>query len=408
MNDFQKPHPGDPFIPSAAKESALIDMLAWFQSQTRDKAIESAPKPDVMVRNTRGAGILPFSVVRLGDFAIDPAVNLDSFKNDRIFDTAAPLKGSLFGITQEPCADEGLAEVRISGPTICKVDFGDSGHLYADIEDDNYDNLVSQEAAGPVRILKKESGDGLLWALVEMNYAGIQSINGDNTAAQIIGFSDRHTDVNVGTFPAAWSSTKYYMEGWLTSLTGSVYRCILDHENQSPPNTTYWEDVTTSGVVVLNIPDAGTGRRGLITAGEYPDFQQIHGEKVFLHGVISTAYFFVSDDDGGDEIFSSGATFLYADLSATINVQAIADDTYAQIRLYAIGATLNGSPAANTTLVLSGTDDGAVVDAAPRYAINNGTLYLGAWGTDAVGNVFKGGICTTVSTVIATIRGGTW
>ncbi len=158
MNDFSKPQTGDDFIPSAAKESAMLDMLADFLARTKDKAIVAAQKPDVLVRNMRGSGLLPFSVVRIGDFAIDPAVNLASFKNDRVFDTDFPVKGAPFGITQEPIADGGIGEVRVAGATICKVDFSDESHKFADVDSANYDNLVSRETSGSVRILKKQDG----------------------------------------------------------------------------------------------------------------------------------------------------------------------------------------------------------------------------------------------------------
>ncbi len=169
MNDFTKPQPGQPFEPSSALQSIVIDMVAAHLARTKDQSIKAGDRPDVTVRNATEDGLPPFSIVGLGDIVIDPEVNLASFKLDRVFDTADPIKGKPFGVTQDPAPPSGLAEVRLAGVTICKVDFSDDTHRYADQAAATYGNLVSQAVAGPAKVLWKQDGTGVLWALVNLN-----------------------------------------------------------------------------------------------------------------------------------------------------------------------------------------------------------------------------------------------
>ncbi|MEY9358938.1 hypothetical protein ABH994_001659 [Bradyrhizobium yuanmingense] len=45
----------------------------------------------------------------------------------------------------------------------------------------------------------------------------------------------------------AWSGATAYAVGDVVTLTGSSYVCVLDHTNQAPPNTTYWQLLASKG-----------------------------------------------------------------------------------------------------------------------------------------------------------------
>lgn len=60
-------------------------------------------------------------------------------------------------------------------------------------------------------------------------------------------------------YPDIWSSTVSYSIGDLTLRSGTSYRCILAHTNQSPPNATYWTTTTyTPDVATTLIIPTGT------------------------------------------------------------------------------------------------------------------------------------------------------
>ncbi|MBM4369735.1 MAG: hypothetical protein FJ102_26225, partial [Deltaproteobacteria bacterium] len=50
-----------------------------------------------------------------------------------------------------------------------------------------------------------------------------------------------------GLYLGAWSSSVAYVAGDVLSKTGVIYRCILAHTNQGPPNATYWTAETSGG-----------------------------------------------------------------------------------------------------------------------------------------------------------------
>lgn len=56
----------------------------------------------------------------------------------------------------------------------------------------------------------------------------------------------------------AWSGATAYAAGDVVTLSGSSYACVLDHTNQTPPNATYWQLLSSIGA---------TGNTGATGAG---------------------------------------------------------------------------------------------------------------------------------------------
>lgn len=212
--------------------------------------------------------------------------------------------------------------------------------------------------------LVREPFSGLL-VVVDDPLTWISSINGDATAAQNIGVAlgpgtTGQVDVNVSGVPfagdtyyewsavgliAAWSSvTGYggdeivsrsgkfyrcfigntnkdpalnpvhwreisseppvqpYPIGWIVRHNNRMYRAILANSNAAPPDAGNWADITGEGLKIINIPDAGPGGRGLLTAGR----QVISGQKDFSVLTVSSAGFF---NIGGPPVAGDNATW---------------------------------------------------------------------------------------------------
>lgn len=88
--------------------------------------------------------------------------------------------------------------------------------------------------------------------------------------ASDIGFTERDRPMlrprpgstRVGnTIIGTWSSVTAYVIGDLVVRDSVIYRCILGHTNQQPPNVTYWTVVTPSGGKQIFYTDRLRNRR---------------------------------------------------------------------------------------------------------------------------------------------------
>ena len=59
-----------------------------------------------------------------------------------------------------------------------------------------------------------------------------------------------------------WSSVTNYLTNDAISRTGSSYICVTAHSNQAPPNTTYWNVLSQSGVAGPSGADGAAGAQG--------------------------------------------------------------------------------------------------------------------------------------------------
>jgi hypothetical protein len=50
-----------------------------------------------------------------------------------------------------------------------------------------------------------------------------------------------YSQYNTAIFKGAWSSSTAYVVGNLIDVSGSIYTCILDNTNETPPNAVYWQ-----------------------------------------------------------------------------------------------------------------------------------------------------------------------
>lgn len=173
-----------------------------------------------------------------------------------------------------------------------------------------------------------------------------------------------------------------------------------------------------SSTLRWNLPDASPITRGVITAGT----QELAGLKTFdntivtkqqgtfgVSSVLSSGYVASSLDpvfpsNTGWADFSSssgGAAFLIKGTTVYDDLET----AFQQISLRGKKAVWDGaSIVASGDLVLSAAVLAAngstlAIDVTPSYAVFDGSIeYVGQWGTDPIGNVFSGGLCTTLGT----------
>lgn len=68
----------------------------------------------------------------------------------------------------------------------------------------------------------------------------------------------------------AWSGATAYAAGDVVTLSGSSYACVLDHTNHTPPNTTYWQllsSIGATGAAGTNGTNGTNGATGATGAG---------------------------------------------------------------------------------------------------------------------------------------------
>jgi hypothetical protein len=61
--------------------------------------------------------------------------------------------------------------------------------------------------------------------------------------AGVITINSQQTATLTHSSNTAWSGATAYVVGDVVASGGNLYRCILNHTNQVPPNATYWVQV---------------------------------------------------------------------------------------------------------------------------------------------------------------------
>lgn len=389
------PHiqPGDPYPLSAALHNDVVDLVNATRQPGNTRRPDAYPHRRREILNISGQTLNMYAVVGLGDPAIQPETTDDNFKFQIVFDSAEPADNAPFGILQNPCSPDGIAEVILFGVTWALIDVTDAAHEYANAIDGDYHKLRSREAPGPAFILWKEEGTGTKWALIIIDAGaaagGITSITGQTGVAQ--------------TGPA------------ITLTTGTTG---TDFNIAGAANT-----------FTFHLPSASTTARGVVTTGS----QTIAGDKT-LTGYTVGAGFKVTDTAAATTHFlaQTDATN-YAELRG-IGIQAFHDTGASETKGYLTflfpsatgGATtgwgihvidLNTSPdfpsgsltvtpphadltTWHTIALLKGYDASGS-DTQPRYAVHDGSsMYQGAWATIS-GMTFCGGLYISGSLSLA-------
>ena len=172
---FRKVNPNDPLKIPAAAYNAFIDAVQADKARQHNLGqFADADIPQtciVKVHNQTGAELKRFNVLALRDPVISPDDNLLEFQNRRTFKgekSGDTPRKDRFAILMEPIAKDGIGRGVVAGVFVVQVNVVREMDAYAELERNETGHLRSCPN-GLTRILWKESGTGVKWAVVRLS-----------------------------------------------------------------------------------------------------------------------------------------------------------------------------------------------------------------------------------------------
>jgi len=172
-----KVHRGQPLRIAAETFNAFVDAAQANRDRQSLQAARTSgvdvPAGSVLVRNMSGADQVRFAILAIDGIVIAPTDNELEFQNRPAFDVTAPAADdtSRIVILAEPVSDGKLGRAIVAGVTPVRLDVEDENHEFAGAGEDLTLNLQSKDS-GIARILWKDSGTGLKWAIVQFPAGG--------------------------------------------------------------------------------------------------------------------------------------------------------------------------------------------------------------------------------------------
>lgn len=174
MSTLQKVKPGDPLVIPAGTFNTFIDAARDYLDRRHRTAVPMQPaaRPNgiVLVKNTSGAAVDRFGVLGLDVPIFTPTDSLASFLDRPAFRGVAPTAADhagRFAVVLEPLADGAIGQACCLGVCPVKVDIAAETQTHADVADGLTTHLAGATSC-PARILWKEDGTGVKWALVQL------------------------------------------------------------------------------------------------------------------------------------------------------------------------------------------------------------------------------------------------
>jgi hypothetical protein len=167
---------GQPMRIPAADWNRVIDATrAHYEALGTPRPVPSmvTSKATIRVKNTSGDDLERFSAAAISGVLIDPADNAEAFAATPGFTVATPVVEDVgtgrIVITAEPVVAGSIGRAYASGVCIAKIDVTDEAHTHADVADGT--TTITSTFAGPLTILWKETGTGVVFALVRFGEA---------------------------------------------------------------------------------------------------------------------------------------------------------------------------------------------------------------------------------------------
>jgi hypothetical protein len=186
MSDgMKKVQSGQPLVIPATAYNAFIDAAVDFRQRTAHLGQGAQPSfPQaaiVLVRNDSGSNQNRLAVLGIDTPIIEPATNLNEFKNRVALSCVTPAVDThegKFVILAEPIATGKIGRAYAAG--VCPVqiivwDEDAEAYQFADIFD-GYANGLFADPNGSASILWKEEGTGLKWAIVRFGNRQLTSV----------------------------------------------------------------------------------------------------------------------------------------------------------------------------------------------------------------------------------------
>jgi len=176
MGDLKKVQSGSPLVIPAQTFNAFIDAARDFQERQLGQSRTGVPDSIgdlVLIKNASGADRDRFNILGIDGIVISPTDNLSEFQNRPALSCVAPTEdhADKFVILAEPVKDGCIGRAWATGTCVCRVYVHKEEHTCA------YANVgiigrLKSSSTGSARILWKESGTGLKWAVVRLgNYS---------------------------------------------------------------------------------------------------------------------------------------------------------------------------------------------------------------------------------------------
>jgi hypothetical protein len=170
---LKKVQPGQRLHIPAEAYNAFVDAAQAEKSRRHNTALSSSvdlPSSTIIqVRNQTGFAQARFSILAIDSPIITPAANLQEFKNAVTFSAvipASPMIDKRFVILAEPLAAGAVGRAVLYGATPVSLGVASESHLYASPLGGLTSFLISTASTGQFRILWREPGLGIKWAIV--------------------------------------------------------------------------------------------------------------------------------------------------------------------------------------------------------------------------------------------------
>jgi hypothetical protein len=218
---FDKVRQGQPLKFSARTWNELIDAARTVQ-ELRPVFAQIAKQQwrdadTIKVRNGTCNNLPRFGIVGLDWSTLDPSTNLPEWRNQIAIDCVAvdaTTHRGRFAILDEDLPTCAMGRAVVSGAVPCRVNVTDESHQYASPITDQGGWLQSTEF-GAAQILWKQTGTGLLWAVVRLS----NETSGDATTTTTPRFTTTTPSPCSGRCKWVWSATS---QTWSIDVNGCV------------------------------------------------------------------------------------------------------------------------------------------------------------------------------------------
>jgi hypothetical protein len=261
---------------------------------------------EILVRNDSGGNIPIFGVVQIGEPLVVPVGSMDIFQTRRIYGGDLPSGTDvIYGVTQEPIAEDGIGRVVVAGITPVTLTITDADDTHADATAASAE--LTTGTSGTARILWKESGTGAgKRGVIQLLGVGYASYNGGGllvgSGPQYCGRGARIAD--------SWECVSPYpAESSYPYRTARVSDGIIELKTYIDADNTHTAWIRTdSGTATMWLKSAQTG-----TSGSLGYIQIDATERI----IFNAAAIYVGSDPGASGTDGIGNTFSKGFCTAT-------------------------------------------------------------------------------------------
>ena len=171
---FRKVQPGQRLTIPAEAYNAFVDVALAHRRKQRGQENDGAPEQPangciVLLKNDSGYDLDQFQIIGINGPIITPDENEIEFKSRVMLSGAMPSTEHVaqFAVLQEPLKSGSIGRAAVAGVTLVKVDVQNEQDIAAEVVSGQVEYLKGG-LGGSARILWKENGTGVKWAVVRL------------------------------------------------------------------------------------------------------------------------------------------------------------------------------------------------------------------------------------------------